>query len=80
MISIRYGCLHKIGRRTGHRCHLCGERLHVELYGRPGTFVEDTVTVVEPLVAPAEIVYGPAALVEPMMSMLPPLASIADVE
>lgn len=45
MISNRYGCLHKIGRRTGHRCHLCGERLHVELYGRPGMFGEDTVTV-----------------------------------
>lgn len=45
MISDRYGCLHRIGRRTSHRCHLCGEALHVELYARPGMFGDDTVTV-----------------------------------
>jgi hypothetical protein len=45
MISKRYGCLHRIGRRTSHRCHLCGEPVDLYLYGRPGLFGSDTVTV-----------------------------------
>jgi hypothetical protein len=45
MYSKRYGCLHTIARRTSGRCHLCHQPVELKLYGRPGTYGDDTVTV-----------------------------------
>lgn len=45
MYSRRYGCLHTIAARTGHRCHLCHGSIDVTLYGRIGAFGGEEATV-----------------------------------
>ncbi len=45
MYSKRFGHLQPISDHTDGDCHLCHEPAPIELYGAPGTYGDDTVTV-----------------------------------
>lgn len=48
--SMRYGCIHKIGKKTNNKCHICHGEAHPDDYGSPAGYLGGDATTVDHLI------------------------------